>query len=945
MNKTQAFHQAWAAGPARVAPLKSRLLKILSFFTLLAGAVALYPKFQEYRDRGGQNSALSVPASAPASESDFARAETFRQTLRYLVKNYYDTEALGPKSLLKEALLGLSRSVPEILVLFPDGAGSFTLEVGDKKKTINLPNMKTAEDMLPVVQETFSFIEANYKGEVKLEDMQYAAVNGMLDSLDPHSALLPPKIFTEFKTQTEGEFGGIGIVIGLKDGELTVIAPLPNTPAARAGLKPKDKIVKIGEEASINMDLTEAVERLRGKIGTTVTITVTREGAEAPMDFTLTRANIKIESVQSKLAESPEGDIGILKVKSFQEETGREMNRHLKMMRDKSKNFKGLVLDLRNNPGGLLNQAVDIADKFLAKGTIVLTVGANNQILEVDEAQAGDTEPDYPIVVLVNDGSASASEIVAGALKNNNRGVVLGTQTFGKGSVQSVYSLKDGSALKMTVAQYLTPGNESIQSVGITPDIQLVPESVQKDKVDLIESQTFGEKDLEKHLESKFKTSGKPTYTLGFYQEKKGDKDKEEGEEDRSNYSNEVEEDFQIKFAEQILRKVDSADRKKMLAETKDLVANVANEEDKKIQTALAGVGVDWSLSPAAGKPQAAVTFNIQSSAGQVLKAGEEVKLDLQVRNVGQGPFYQLIASTESDNFLLKNREFIFGKLNPGESRSWTVPIKIPAAALRREDKMTFVFREGNGNVPEKFQSMVLTEPMARPTFAYQYELVDDGRHESRGNANQRVEKGEKDALKVTVKNEGPGISKKTAVNLKNLDGGGIFLGKGREKLDELPVGATKEATLNFTVDKSYTKDKVELELSVSDQETQEILGDKLTIPLDGGQISPPPGVLESAPVIHLDKAPYPSRSGEKKITVSGKVEDPSGLKDISLYVGDYKAYLKAFEADAATGKAATSATFEATLPLKEKENNLISILARDKNDLVSRQSFYILQE
>lgn len=940
MNKTPAFHEAWIPRPTQVAPLKLRLFKILLFFTLLAGAVILYPKFQELRDRG-QPAVVAAPSEA--KDSEFSRAEIFRQTLRYLVKNYYDTEALAPKTLLKEALLGLSRSVPEILVLFPDGAGSFTVELLGKKKNFSVPSMKGADDILPVIQDVFAFVEAHYKGEVKLEDMQYASINGMLDSLDPHSSLLPPKMFTEFKTQTEGEFGGIGIVIGLKDGELTVIAPLPNTPAARAGLKPKDKIVKIGDEASINMDLTEAVERLRGKIGTSVAITVTREGAEAPLDFTLTRANIKIESVQSKLAEGPEGDVGILKVKSFQEETGRELNRHLKAMRDKSKNFKGLILDFRNNPGGLLNQAVDIADKFLAKGTIVLTVGANNQILEVDEATAGDTEPDYPVVVIVNDGSASASEIVAGAIKNNGRGVVIGSQTFGKGSVQSVYSLKDGSALKMTVAQYLTPGNESIQSVGITPDIQLVPESVAKDKVDLIESQTFGEKDLEKHLESKFKTAGKPIYTLGFYQPKKGDKD--DPEEDRSDYSNEIEEDFQIQFAEKLLRSAKGPERKEMLDGAKDLVATEAAVEDKKIQEALAAIGVDWSLAPADGKPQASVTFNIRSTAGQVLKAGEEVQLELSVHNVGKGSFHQLIASTESENFLLKNREFIFGKIAPGETRSWTVPLKIPAAALRREDKVVFAFREGNGQVPENFQSMLVTEPLPRPTFAFQYELFDDGRHESRGNANRRAEPGEKDAIKVLVKNEGPGTSKKTVVNLKNLDGGGIFLGKGREKLEELPAGASKEASLHFSIDRSFAKDKVELELSVSDQETQEVLGDKLRIPLNGGEPTPPPGTLQAAPKITLDKAPYPSRTDQKKINVSGKVEDASGLKDISVYVGDHKVFLKAFPDDAASGQAATSATFEAVLPLKEKDNNLISILARDKNDLVNRQSFYILQE
>ncbi|HKX12363.1 MAG TPA: S41 family peptidase, partial [bacterium] len=578
---------------------------------------------------------------------------------------------------------------------------------------------------------------------------------------------------------------------------------------------------------------------------------------------------------------------------------------------------------------------VDMADKFLASGTIVLTVGANNQVLEVDEAGGSDTEPNYPIVVIVNDGSASASEIVAGALKNNDRAVVVGTQTFGKGSVQSVYSLKDGSALKMTVAQYLTPGNESIQSVGITPDIQLIPESVGKDKVDLIESQTFGEKDLEKHLENKFKNTSKPTYALGFYQAKKGDG--EEGEEDSSNYSNEIEEDFQIRFASQLLRRSQNPKRKDMLDTAKELLGPTSQEEDKKIQDALAGISIDWSKQDVEGKPQAEVTFNILSSAGQVLKAGEEVKLELKVHNTGEGPFHQLIASTESENFMLKNREFIFGRIEAGETRSWTVPIKIPAAALRREDKVTFSFREGNGKVPENFQTVIVTEPLPRPTFAYRYQVSDD----ARGGDKPKMEAGSKASIKVQVKNEGPGLSKKTVINLKNLDGEGIFIGKGREKLDELPAGGEKSGALNFSVGRGFAKDKVELELSVSDQETMEVLGDKLKFPL--GQTVPGLNSFETAPRIVLTPESQPSHTGHKKIKVSGKAEDASGLKDISVYVGDYKAYLQVFPQDGSASS--TSASFEAELPLKEKDNNLITILARDKNDLSTRQSFYIRQE
>ncbi len=918
-------------------PLKTRFAKIILVLALAGASFVLYPRLKNISQQLGSTPVVTPPV---APSGNFSKADVFRQTLRYLTKNYYDTASLNPSNLLKEALLGLARNVPEILVSFSSNSRDLTVELDGKKKTFSVPAMNSPEEMLPILQQVFAFIEGNYHGETTFEDMQYAAINGMLDSLDPHSSLLPPKMFSEFKTQTEGEFGGIGIVIGLKEGELTVIAPLPNTPASRAGLRAKDKIVQIGEEASINMNLNEAVEKLRGKIGTQVTITVNREGAEAPLTFTLTRANIKIESVQSKLVNTPAGDVGIVRLKGFQEETMRELSRHLKAMQAKSKNFRGLVLDLRNNPGGLLNQAIDIADKFLDRGTIVLTVGANDQILESDEARNTDGEESYPIVALVNDGSASASEIVAGALKNNNRAVVMGSQTFGKGSVQSVYSLKDGSALKLTVAQYLTPGKKSIQSVGITPDIKLWPRSVEKEKVDLIESQGFGEKDLEKHLESSFKQDTKPVFNLGYYLP-----NPPKPEDNTDNYSNEIEidKDFEIQFALQILQTVTEKDRDKMLAQLKDLEKSTEKNEEKKIEEALKNFGIDWSHAPVDGKPMAAVTFDIHSSSGQVLAAGEEVKLELKVHNVGKAPFEQLIATTDSENFLLKNREFIFGKIDPGETKSWVVPLKIPASSLRREDKVTFSFREANGNTPENFQTVVLTEPVKNPTFAFEYDVFDDGQYGSRGNGNKKIEVGEKITLKIKVFNRGRGLSKDTVVNLKNLDGEGIFLSKGREKLSELQPGADKDAMLNFVVGRDFAKNDIALEMTISDMESQEFLREKFKFLVgQGGKLAA--GTAYAGPQITLDKEPFPTRTNQKKISISGKVADPLGLKDVSVFVGENKTFLKSFVTDN-PATPSVDANFEASLPLKEKDNNLITIMARNQKDLVSRQSFFILQE
>lgn len=920
--------------------LKTRTFKILAFATLLAAAIALYPQITRIaRNALSSNAPSSAPAPLSEDAQNFMEVSILRQSLRYLSKNYYDTAALKPRELLKESLLGLSRNVPEVVVDFPEKSGRFSLEVNGKKKRFDIPSLNKPQDIIAPLQEAFAFIAENYQGETKFEDMEYSAVNGMLSSLDPHSALLPPKVFNEFKTQTEGEFGGIGIVIGLKEGELTVIAPLPNTPAWRAGLKTKDRIVQIGEEATVNMNLTEAVERLRGKVGTQVSLVLEREGAPAPIEVTLTRDNIRIESVQAKLVKDPSGDIGILRVKSFQEETLREMKRHLDEMKREATNFKGLILDMRNNPGGLLNQAVDVADMFLNSGTIVLTVGAEDQVLEVNRAHESDADETYPLVVLVNEGSASASEIVAGAIKNNNRGVVMGRQTFGKGSVQSVYALKEGAALKITVAQYLTPGKTSIQSVGITPDVKLQPMIVDPKSIDILESEVFGEKDLEKHLSSHLIQNNKAVHTLEYFQPKKEEEDFD------SSYTTDIdtEKDFEMKFARELLLNAKDVDREDILEGMDGLLSQYSAQEFTKLEKSLAEIDVDWSLAPSGGKPVAAVTLNIHSTQGQVFKAGEEVEMELKVQNTGDSPFHRLVASTSSESFLLKNREFIFGKVNPGETRSWKVPIKVPANALRREDKVTFTFQEGNKVVPENFESMVETVPVDRPSYAYQMELHEDGVEGSRGDGDGIVEAGESILLKFQVENQGKGESKKTQVNLKNLDGEGIFISNGRAKLESLKPQETKTANLSFRVDPKFAKEKIELELLIQDNESQEVLRDKLVFPLGGKDLDKRAIGLRAGPVLILEKHPYPTKTKENKISISGKVQDTSGLKDVSVYVGENKAFLKTFQDG--SGEEIRESDFAAPVSLKNEENNLITIMARDKNDLTTRESFYIYKE
>ena len=324
---------------------------------------------------------------------------------------------------------------------------------------------------LDIFARVLSYVENNYVDPVDEERLVYGAIRGMLADLDAHTLFLPPDEYREMQADTSGEFGGLGIEIAARDEALVVVAPIDDTPAARAGLRTGDVILAIDDQETRGMGVASAVRKLRGPPGTRVTLKVLREGFAGPRDLVLLRDRVRVASVESRL--SPDG-IGLVRIKSFQERTDAHLARALEeLRRQRGGPLAGLVLDLRNNPGGLLDQAVRVADRFLLEGVIVTTRGRGPTQRELERAHPADTEDPYPMVVLVNGGSASASEIVAGALQDHRRAVLLGTRTFGKGSVQTVIDLEDGSGLKLTVARYLTPAGRSIHEVGIEPDVRV----------------------------------------------------------------------------------------------------------------------------------------------------------------------------------------------------------------------------------------------------------------------------------------------------------------------------------------------------------------------------------------------------------------------------------------------------------------------------------------
>lgn len=315
-----------------------------------------------------------------------------------------------------------------------------------------------------------SLIRSEYVNDVNSKDLIYGALKGMMMSLDSHSQFLDPESFNEMKVETEGKFGGLGIELTLKDGILTVISAIEDTPAFKAGLKPNDRIVRIEGKSTRNMDLNDAVKKLRGEPGTPVVITVLREDEKKVFEVSVTRGIIQIKSI--KAAEILEKNIGYIKLVEFQENTPKDLAKGLSEL--KAKGMDSLILDLRNNPGGLLDISVKTSEMFLTPGLVVVsTKGRAKSQDAVYKANAIRPYVDFPMIVLVNQGSASASEIMAGAIKDNKRGIIVGTRTFGKGSVQTIIPLSDGSAVRLTTAKYLTPSGQEINGEGIMPDVEV----------------------------------------------------------------------------------------------------------------------------------------------------------------------------------------------------------------------------------------------------------------------------------------------------------------------------------------------------------------------------------------------------------------------------------------------------------------------------------------
>jgi len=779
------------------------------------GVVSLELDTQEVR---------AAPGKQVDAKHDLSALKILNMTLLRIKDRYVDPARVDPKKMFYSALDSVQFNIPEVLVE-PDAARQkVKITVNDKPEVFDTDDVDSPWRLAKKLKKVFQFIESNMNAGADLAKVEYAAVNGMLNTLDPHSILMDPEQARDMDVSTSGKFGGLGIVIRMIERKLTVVKPMKNTPALRKGIKAGDHIVRINNEPTENLTSNEAVDRMRGDPKTGVTLWIERKGTEGLLRFDLVRDIIRVSQVEHKLLDH---GVGYIKVKQFSKGIATDVAEAMRQL--SAQGASSWILDLRHNPGGLLEESVQLADLFVDSGTVVTTVSGRDR--EARRAERGFGDTTSPLAVLVNGGSASASEIVAGALKNLDRAVIIGTRTFGKGTVQELYDNEDRSKLKLTIAQYLTPGDRSIQNLGIVPDIALqrmyVPDKNDspEDFVRLLPpSHSYGEKDLDSALVSSYaKDTDKPAHELPFLVEKKKPAagaappppqplidDDEDGPDD-----DEIVEDFEMRFAKEVVSSVNlpNATRPRVVAASAKVVAKVRAEEEKKLVTAMQAIGVDWSPAPTQAE-SANLEVAVTASPSGTVKAGDVVTVTATVKNSGAGAAWRVLPRLHADDRVFDDAELPIGKIAPGETKTFTTRVKVPKDALDRVDRIGLEVKEAR-NAPSKVVPTVLqVEAAPRPIFSYAYQLIDEG------NGDGLVQRGERYRLLVQVKNTGAGPTQEATVLLRNATGDGVQLNKSRHELkdkDSLAPGQVKELEFPLATDATLKGDELIVELMAYD--------------------------------------------------------------------------------------------------------------------------------
>ncbi|MEC9071333.1 MAG: MXAN_5808 family serine peptidase, partial [Myxococcota bacterium] len=838
----------------------------------------------DFSDRGPRF--MTAPAQAKTDRSglhDLGRARMLNKVVGHIRSHYVDPERVLAPEMAVAALQAIQARVPEVLVSVErdkkNTPNAISTSVGDKSERFELNRVGDLYELSWKLMDVFRFLQRHLPPATDLEDVEYAAVNGLLSTLDPHSVLLTPQVYREMQLGTHGKFGGLGIVISIRDGVLTVMSVMDGTPAYRAGLKSGDKILQIGEESSVNMKLSEAVNRLRGEPGSQVSIQIRREGHGDLLSFKITREEIRVRAVDHH---SLEEGLGYIRIRTFQGNTFDDLNEAMDALSKRDEGLKGLVLDLRENPGGLLDQAIKVSDRFLTQGTIVSTVREGSRQREERHATSAGTSETLPVVVLINRGSASASEIVAGALKHNQRALVVGSTSFGKGSVQVLYQIDD-AALKLTIAQYLTPGDISIQSVGIKPDIEIQRVTARKTAMDLFPDELGykGEAGLESHLDSDKTTSEESAVRFRLVEsdeDKDKDKDKDTPVEKDAGKEEAFEPDSLVSLAMDILKAAPVADRSTAMVQASGLLKRRQKEEDTSLQAKLEAMDVDWTNGAQKTRASLEVSLSVRAAdePGRTqLMAGDKVKIEGKIRNKGKRDAYRLHGVLDSQIRALNALELVFGRVPAGEERSWSTTATLSRSMSSQADEVTLKILQNGEELKPRGVAVVQVLALPAPRFAASYVVVDP-----EGNGDSLVQRKETISLAVRVTNVGEGTAESVLASVKNESGESVYIRSGRKKLGEIPKGKSAVAVFQMEVREGLRSQDVQLELSVVDQERGSWLRSPLSLPAfpadfpaadkATGWVSPSDGTIQVHAGAHQDTPVIATMDSDVIVPLSG---------------------------------------------------------------------------
>ncbi|MCB9665653.1 MAG: PDZ domain-containing protein [Alphaproteobacteria bacterium] len=926
----------------------------------------------------------SAPMDAVAStrrDHDLSRLRVVHDALAPIGETYVEPERIDPERMYVEALEAVERLVPE--VMFDREDGVVRAQVGSRRATLDVPRITDLRALERELRRVATLLESDLDpDDIPDPDpdvdpftlVEFAMGNGLLATLDPHSALLPPEQSREMDVENRGEFGGLGINIEIRDDRLTVEHALPGKPAATAGVRSGDHVRRIDGQSTINLTLDEAVELLRGPVGAPVTLEVVHEGEAVPAEVVVKRGNIKINEVEGHALP---GGVAYVRIPSFHSSVHADLVSQLKQLaRGEPDGLRGLVLDLRDNPGGYLNQAIAVADTFLDEGEIVSTRGPHDRRPQTELARVAGTEDPYPIVVLANANSASASEIVAGALRNNQRAVIVGERTFGKGSVQNLHTLPYDSKLKVTIAHYLTPGERSIQSVGIPADIELLPVVAGERRLEGVlrpDALVFGrervkrEADLDEHLERLDGEDEQPMYVVRHLQA----------------WTSRVggqgppvpAEDPELAFALDLLHVSSRPYRGDMLAAAGPLIRRWASRGEAEIQAAMEGLGLDWREGPQPAAPDLELT--LQLGPDGTLHAGTTRDVRVSVTNHGAEAVHRLVAVAR-DHDRLDGLEFPLGRVGPGETRSWARSVRVEDGWPDEVADVRFVLRSADGATLGEQRERVTVTGLPRPHLAWSWTFEE---------ADGSVAVGDEVRVRLSVVNLGDGASRGAIGRIRNRSGQAldVLVGTVRAGTPRHPdgsaclpskpgveaghvYGAVTGVRVVSGLAPEWPEDCVRvldpgerwegtfavrvleplgvgyrLDLTVEDERTYDhaaivrqgffgYYGQEQTLRFGLGAL-PASSPLFEPPRISLTRVPELVLDGDR-LTISGRVSDDEGLDHVLVFVDDDKVFFEG----SAPGEALPTLPFTASATVSPGTHT-VTVLARDLDGFSSARS------